>query len=678
MINKTELFLQRVRWKVYFFENPPNMQFRKETYGFPSTKNAPQSKSLINFEQDITHLISNLEYSDHRTPFQKKILSDISRIRKSNELHVFADKTPNIYRLDVPSYNKLMRDSVTSHYEKADPNTEHSINLEAKKITQKLEISDRVEPIAKKNAYLTLKDHKDNFPNNIKCRLINPAKSNIGKISQHILKNINHQIRNELKLKQWRSTNDTLNWFRELKHKTRLKFLQLDIVDFYPSITSELANSAIEFASNYVPINNETKHILNNARQSILFHNDTVWKKSTGLFDVTMGSFDGCELCELVGLYILHRMKQTFPEIDFGLYRDDGLGVVKRTPKTKLERLKKDLHAFFREEFGLSIVLDTDLTVVNFLDVTFDLHGDKHYPYHKPNDRPTYINRDSNHPKHIARHLPRAVNKRLSELSSSKELFDNAKGEYERALKESGLEHNLKFDPPQADNTRQRKQRNRKIIWFNPPYCASLTTNLGKEFLKLIDKNFPVSSHLHKIINRKTVKLSYSCTSNMKQIIQAHNKKILSGQQTVKPATCNCRDKSKCPVPSECCSSTVIYKATVSKNNTTAEYVGSTELDFKLRYNNHNKSFKHEAYKSETTLSKYIWDNKLGPTPNIKWEFLKKCSPTTPGRRICDLCTSEKLCIIANTQNPKMLNKRTDIGNKCPHKRKWMLEDLKT
>ena len=113
----------------------------------------------------------------------------------------------------------------------------------------------------------------------------------------------------------------------------------------------------------------------------------------------------------------------------------------------------------------------------------------------------------------------------------------------------------------------------------------------------------------------------------MKQIIQAHNKKILSGQQTVKPATCNCRDKSKCPVPSECCSSTVIYKATVSKNNTTAEYVGSTELDFKLRYNNHNKSFKHEAYKSETTLSKYIWDNKLGPTPNIKWKFLKKMQP---------------------------------------------------
>ena len=61
-------------------------------------------------------------------------------------------------------------------------------------------------------------------------------------------------------------------------------------------------------------------------------------KKVTGLFDVTMGSYDGCELCELVGLYVLHRLKEKFPEIDFGLYRDDGLGVLKRTPKTKLER----------------------------------------------------------------------------------------------------------------------------------------------------------------------------------------------------------------------------------------------------------------------------------------------------------------------------------------------------
>ena len=61
-----------------------------------------------------------------------------------------------------------------------------------------------------------------------------------------------------------------------------------------------------------------------------------------------MVSFDGCDLCEVVGLYILHRhrmgQKQKLIEIDFGQYHNDGLGVVKSTPKTNLERVKKELH----------------------------------------------------------------------------------------------------------------------------------------------------------------------------------------------------------------------------------------------------------------------------------------------------------------------------------------------
>ena len=41
---------------------------------------------------------------------------------------------------------------------------------------------------------------------------------------------------------------------------------------------------------------------------------------------VTMGSFDGAEICELVGLFILNELKRRIPEVNFGLYRDDGLG----------------------------------------------------------------------------------------------------------------------------------------------------------------------------------------------------------------------------------------------------------------------------------------------------------------------------------------------------------------
>ena len=47
------------------------------------------------------------------------------------------------------------------------------------------------------------------------------------------------------------------------------------------------------------------------------------------------------------------------------------MGVVKQTPNTKLEKLKKEVHDFLKEEFGLSIALEADLTVVNFLDISF-------------------------------------------------------------------------------------------------------------------------------------------------------------------------------------------------------------------------------------------------------------------------------------------------------------------
>ena len=656
---------------MHFFENPCDLPY-KETYSFKTTRNAPRPKSLANFENDFTHLLANLEYTDERTPFQRRLARDIKIIQNSPKVYVSADKTSNLYLMDKEDYKKLMRDSVTAHYEKTDEGTMHNINLEAKFITESLDISDRVEPIAPKNAYITIKDHKEDFPNNVKTRLINPAKTNIGLISQKLLQDINGQIRKELGLQQWRSTSDTLNWFKNLKFKTRLKFLQLDIVDFYPSITEELFNAALLFASETVTISQETKDILHHARQSLLFHNDAVWKKTTGLFDVTMGSYDGCELCELVGLYILQKMRNKFPEIDFGLYRDDGLGALKRTPKTKLEKLKKDIFKMFKEELGLKITLDTDLTTVNFLDVTFDLHAEKYCPYRKPNDVPVYIHKDSNHPPHVSKQLPISIQKRLNEISSEKESFDSFKTDYEEALSKSGLQSKLAYQPPQtpSETPQHKKQRKRNVIWFTPPYSAALKTNLGKEFLKLIDKHFPVNNPLHKIINRKSVKLSYSCTPNMNAIIASHNRKVITETKPEAQARCNCDVKELCPVPGECCRRNVVYHATVHHDDgKTAQYIGCTEPKFKDRYGNHKKSFRHDRYKSETALSGYVWQNNLNPTPVIRWKFLKNCTTYNLGDKACDLCLSEKFLIVKNFRLPDLINKRTDVGNKCIHKR---------
>ena len=51
-----------------------------------------------------------------------------------------------------------------------------------------------------------------------------------------------------------------------------------------------------------------------------------------------MGSHDGAELCKLVGLYLLHQMRWKFSLVDFGLYRDDGLGCYKKAPGPVMER----------------------------------------------------------------------------------------------------------------------------------------------------------------------------------------------------------------------------------------------------------------------------------------------------------------------------------------------------
>ena len=69
----------------------------------------------------------------------------------------------------------------------------------------------------------------------------------------------------------------------------------------------------------------------------MLFNKDIVWKKKNNskLFDVTMGSYDVAEICELVGVYLIHQIKEKFPQLDFGLYRDDGLGCYKKNVRAK-------------------------------------------------------------------------------------------------------------------------------------------------------------------------------------------------------------------------------------------------------------------------------------------------------------------------------------------------------
>ena len=108
-------------------------------------------------------------------------------------------------------------------------------------------------------------------------------------------------------------------------------------------------------------------------------------------------------------------------DIDLGLYRDDGLGVSGKSPR-QVERIKKVICATFNEN-GLQVTVSANLKVVQFLDVEFNLNDESYKPYQKPNQNPLYVNINSNHPHTVTRNIPKAVNRRLSALSSNENMF---------------------------------------------------------------------------------------------------------------------------------------------------------------------------------------------------------------------------------------------------------------
>ena len=106
-----------------------------------------------------------------------------------------------------------------------------------------------------------------------------------------------------------------------------------------------------------------------------------------------------------MGLWILDILTKEFGHAKIGLYRDDELGCFQNLSGPESEKVKKKLCKIFKES-GLSITVECNLQITDFLDVTFDLRTDKYYPYRKDNNQLLYINKQSNHPPTIIKQIP--------------------------------------------------------------------------------------------------------------------------------------------------------------------------------------------------------------------------------------------------------------------------------
>ena len=112
----------------------------------------------------------------------------------------------------------------------------------------------RIEKMEETEAYITVKDHKEGFPHKLSFRLINPSKFDIGKISKNLLDNINKILILTTNVNQWKNTTTVTDQFKNIANKKQCSFIQFDVGNFYPSISLNLFNEAIQYASTITEI----------------------------------------------------------------------------------------------------------------------------------------------------------------------------------------------------------------------------------------------------------------------------------------------------------------------------------------------------------------------------------------------------------------------------------------
>ena len=208
------------------------------------------------------------------------------------------DKTRNIYEMKPDQYKQLWTENVTANYKLGNEKLLEEINQELKTVARDLHVDDRIETMARKPAFISLKVHNENFENNTKCHLINPAKSDLGNVSKVILDRINTSIPARTGVDQWRLSTVVNEWSSKISEKYWHTFISFNIVDFYPSISEHLVDRAISWSQQLTTITPQEEAIIKHARKSFYStersHGSD--EKVEKMFDVTMGSNDGAEV----------------------------------------------------------------------------------------------------------------------------------------------------------------------------------------------------------------------------------------------------------------------------------------------------------------------------------------------------------------------------------------------
>ena len=190
-----------------------------------------------------------------------------------------------------------------------------------------------------------------------------------------------------------------------------------------------------------------------------------------------------------IGIYIYDMFGRIVNLEQMGFYQDDRIIFIPDSNGPKTSEIQKKIIRAFKLQ-GLQIEISSNLKIIDFLDVTLNLNNGTFKTFSKSNSTPTYMNIDSNHPRSILKQILNAVNQMINRLSSCTGIFKESKSIYDEALKNSRFKGRLEYVNPMHSgsngrsnscetwvliklgdtNNRQGKKRNRRAIWFNPPF----------------------------------------------------------------------------------------------------------------------------------------------------------------------------------------------------------------
>ena len=198
--------------------------------------------------------------------------------------------------------------------------------------------------------------------------------------------------------------------------------------------------------------------------------------------------------------------------------------------------------------------------------------------------------------------------------------------------------------------------------------------------MKIINECFPSSNPLHKIFNKSSLKLSYSCLPNIgTSLLGLVNRKTYEHIQSLhpKPIRPDCIHKTEqdCPAGRKCNLLDNIYRAEIVHDTSgkTENYIGMCAGTFRQGLAIHKHSFKVHSDNQTELSERIIQLEKQGEKFDIKFSILENKKSYDNASRQCSVCTAEKFQIL-KSKLPNIINKRSEITGKCHHRARYKLK----